>query len=119
MGSTPVFLTKNVTVTVNGSHVAISGDLYSSGDLLSYTAMIDTLQIGTFSFSTTPVTQREAWRKAYFGTTANTGNAADDADPNGNGTSKLLDYALHANPSGENTGRRLARQSAMGSGNKL
>jgi len=119
MGSTPVFLTKNVTVTVNGSHVAISGDLYSSGDLLSYTAMIDTLQIGTFSFSTTPVTQREAWRKAYFGTTANTGNAADEADPNGNGTSNLLDYALHANPSGENTGRTLAMQSAMGSGNKL
>lgn len=119
MGTTPVFLTKNVSVSVNGSDVSISGDLYSSGDLLSYTAMIDTLQIGTFTFTSVPVTQRESWRKAYFGTTADSGNAADSADPNGNGMSNLVEYALHADPAAGNAGRVLAMQPVLATGGKL
>jgi hypothetical protein len=119
MGTTPIFLTKNVVVTVNGSDVSISGDLYAAGDLVSFTAMIDTLQIGTFSFSTVPVTHRESWRKAYFGTTANTGSSADSADPNGNGSSNLLDYALHADPADSNPGRTLPLQTSLSSGGKL
>jgi autotransporter-associated beta strand protein len=39
-----------------------------------------------------------AWRYNYFGTDSNTGAAADTADPDGDGLSNLLEYALGLNP---------------------
>jgi hypothetical protein len=39
-----------------------------------------------------------SWRQLYFGTTENTGNAADDANPMGDGLRNLLKYALGLNP---------------------
>ena len=39
-----------------------------------------------------------SWRQLHFGTTANSGIAADDADPNGNGIGNLLEYTLNGNP---------------------
>lgn len=41
---------------------------------------------------------RQAWRYQNFGTVAGTGNAADDADPDGDGLSNLLEYALGTLP---------------------
>ena len=38
------------------------------------------------------------WRQQYFGSTANTGNAADDADPDKDGLLNLLEFALNLNP---------------------
>ncbi len=43
-------------------------------------------------------TALETWRFAYFGTTANTGNAADLADLERDGVVNLLEYALGGNP---------------------
>ena len=40
----------------------------------------------------------ESWRLEHFGTTANTGDAADDATPAGDGMPNLLKYALWMNP---------------------
>jgi phosphodiesterase/alkaline phosphatase D-like protein len=40
----------------------------------------------------------EAWRQQYFGSTANSGNAADDANPAGDGITNLMKYALWMNP---------------------
>jgi len=40
----------------------------------------------------------QGWRQGYFGTSANTGNAANTADPDGDGQSNLLEYALGTNP---------------------
>jgi hypothetical protein len=40
----------------------------------------------------------ESWRQTYFGTTANTGDAADTADFDGDGLSNLLEYATGSNP---------------------
>ena len=48
-----------------------------------------------FSNALTPI---EAWRGQYFGTIANTGLAADDADPNHNGLPNLVEYALGGEP---------------------
>ena len=51
--------------------------------------------------SATPVsttTALQTWRQANFGTTANTGNAANTADPDADGQSNLLEYALGTNP---------------------
>jgi uncharacterized delta-60 repeat protein len=41
---------------------------------------------------------RESWRQTHFGITANAGNAADDADPDGDGLKNLLEYALNLPP---------------------
>ena len=38
------------------------------------------------------------WRFAWFGTTNNTGTAADDADPDGDGVKNKLEFALFGNP---------------------
>lgn len=45
----------------------------------------------------------EAWRYQYFGTTANTGNAADNADPDHDGVPNLLEYAYGLNPTNANS----------------
>ncbi len=38
------------------------------------------------------------WRQNHFGTTSNSGNAADTADPDGDGVPNLLEYALGSVP---------------------
>lgn len=40
----------------------------------------------------------QSWRFLHFGTSAATGDAADLADPNGNGLGNILDYALGNDP---------------------
>jgi carboxypeptidase D len=44
-----------------------------------------------------PMTMDE-WRALYFGTTGNSGPAADGADPDGDGIPNLLEYALGLDP---------------------
>jgi hyaluronate lyase len=50
----------------------------------------------TGSFTTH--TQHQGWRQSHFGSTAATGSAADDADPDGDGLKNLLEYALNLPP---------------------
>ena len=59
----------------------------------------------------TALTPSQSWRYQYFGTTANGGNAADTANPAGDGINNLTKYALgldptmaEANPITEGTG---------------
>ncbi len=40
----------------------------------------------------------EAWRLTYFGTTSNTGTAADSADPDGDGQPNLAEYTAGTHP---------------------
>ncbi len=46
----------------------------------------------------TPPTALESWRLKYFGTTSNTGNAADAADPDGDGFANLFEYVAGLDP---------------------
>lgn len=46
----------------------------------------------------TALTAAQFWRQTYFGTTTNTGNAADTADPDKDGVVNLLERALGGNP---------------------
>ena len=48
-------------------------------------------------------TTQEEWRFANFGTINNSGNAADDAAPAGDGIKNLTKYALGIEPSGANS----------------
>ena len=45
-----------------------------------------------------PFSGIETWRQTWFGTLANTGSAADDADPDTDGTTNYLEYAYGLNP---------------------
>lgn len=45
-----------------------------------------------------------AWRQQFFGNFLNTGNGADDADPNRNGIANLVEYALHGDAVGPAAG---------------
>lgn len=44
------------------------------------------------------LTPQQTWRQTNFGTTANSGTAADTADPDGDGVVNTLEYALGLNP---------------------
>jgi hypothetical protein len=45
----------------------------------------------------------ESWRQQYFGTTANSGDAADLADPDSDGLVNLVEYALGLDPTKPST----------------
>lgn len=49
------------------------------------------------------LTAIETWRQQHFGTTADDGDAADDADPEKDGLSNLLEYALGTDPDAADT----------------
>lgn len=49
----------------------------------------------------------EQWRALFFGTTNNTGNAADNADPDGDGLPNLLEYAFGLDPTHFDGGSQL------------
>jgi hypothetical protein len=59
-------------------------------------------------------TPLEAWRLLHFGSTDNSGDAADNGDPNHNGIPNLIEYALGGDPEGISTGilPQLARDGA-------
>jgi hypothetical protein len=46
----------------------------------------------------TTLTLTQGWRQTHFGSIANSGNAADGADPDGDGLKNLLEYALNLPP---------------------
>lgn len=48
-----------------------------------------------FASSQTPL---DTWRQVFFGTTSNTGSAADSADPDGDGFTNAQEYAAGTNP---------------------
>jgi hypothetical protein len=50
----------------------------------------------------TPLSAQEQWRFEQFGTTSNTGDAADEADPDGDGYCNLVEYGTGMDPNGFN-----------------
>jgi hypothetical protein len=54
--------------------------------------------------SAQPLSALQSWRLAHFGTIANAGNAADTADPDGDGCSNLLEYATGSDPNNAGAG---------------
>ncbi|MEO5916349.1 MAG: LamG-like jellyroll fold domain-containing protein [Luteolibacter sp.] len=66
------------------------------------------LRTATFSnFSITQPSPGDSWRQQYFLSTANTGDAADGADPDHDGITNLMERALGLNPNIGNSGNVL------------
>jgi fibronectin type 3 domain-containing protein len=72
--------------------------------------------LGTASapVSATTYTAVESWRFANFGTTANTGNAADSADPDGDGLSNAQEYTAGTNPNSAASALKITQVQASG-----
>lgn len=67
----------------------------------------------TFAIQGTGLGAQEAWRRTHFGTTANTGSAADTADMDGDGLPNLLEYACALSPvAGGGLPAQISRQGA-------
>ena len=87
--------TVTFTVTFSpGSVGARSAAIHIASNLLGTKNPFDIAIIGT------GLTAADSWRQSKFNTTSNTGNAADSADPNGNGIANLMEYALNGDPTG-------------------
>ncbi len=91
----------SVTFTVTftpGGVGARSAAVHIASNLLGAKNPFDIALIGT------GLTAADSWRQSKFNTTSNTGNAADSADPNGNGIVNLIEYALNGDPTGSTSG---------------
>jgi hypothetical protein len=56
-------------------------------------------QLSTLTFTyAAALTAQQSWRQTFFGITTNTGNAADNADPDDDGMTNLAEYAAGTNP---------------------
>jgi alpha-tubulin suppressor-like RCC1 family protein len=56
-------------------------------------------QLATVTFTyAAALSAQESWRVTYFGVSTSTGNAADGADPDGDGMSNLAEYTAGTNP---------------------
>ncbi|HEY8903997.1 MAG TPA: LamG-like jellyroll fold domain-containing protein, partial [Chthoniobacterales bacterium] len=67
--------------------------------------------------SATTYTAVENWRLAHFGTTANSGNAADGADPDGDGMTNAQEFAAGTDPNDSSSA--LAINRIVQSGNDM
>jgi autotransporter-associated beta strand protein len=55
-----------------------------------------------------PLTARQAWRLANFGTITNSGNAADSADPDGDGWTNAQEFAAGTGPNDRNSALKVS-----------
>jgi hypothetical protein len=84
---------------------SISRGLYNVGHTDRFFGHLDDIRFSTgalnpseFLYSAPPLTPAQTWRQTYFGTTSNTGSAADSADPDKDGVNNLLERAFAGNP---------------------
>jgi len=60
------------------------------------------------------LTLTESWRQLYFNTTANSGNAADSFDADGDGLTNAQEYVFGSNPTVAGTGSFLTAANNVG-----
>jgi hypothetical protein len=93
------FLNMQIGATTGTNGAVRSVHFYNRG--FSAPEIQDLYLWGKFGLSaevTPPLSPLEHWRQSHFGTTADTGNAADLFDYDGDGLFNLLEYALGGDP---------------------
>lgn len=98
--------------------VPASGSLFSTGTTTVQCSATDLAgNTTTGSFTVTVNSPIMTWRQANFGTTANTGSAADTANPSGDSIVNLMKYAIGISPlTYSNNPPALLGQTGSGSG---
>ena len=86
--------TQNVSVTFTPS---VAGLRTAALHVLSDDASIPSFNV-TLTGEGMPFSGIETWRQTWFSTIANTGDAADGADPEGDGITNYYEYAYGLNP---------------------
>jgi regulation of enolase protein 1 (concanavalin A-like superfamily) len=102
MGMTVVFSATAVDVvsgTLNVTCNPAAGSLFSPGTTMvqcSATDLVGNSSAGSFTITVnSPIM---TWRQLHFGTNQNSGVAADDADPDGDGLSNLQEFVAGTDP---------------------
>lgn len=100
------------SINLTGPYALIASGLVTNGYFDSghapgstFSYVVTSVRNGVESLPSAPITASiftasENWRLANFGSTSNTGNAADTEDPDKDGLNNLLEYALGSNPNG-------------------
>ena len=100
-GWTDVSLPLSYTVLIDDVIVSAAGATASRNVVAPAAAGAHTLRgritdaagnIAEVTQGFTVLTAQESWRRVYFGVTTNTGNAADAADPDGDGHTNLFEF---------------------------
>jgi hypothetical protein len=88
-----------VSGTLSLTSVPASGSFFSCGMTTVQCSAIDMLaNSGTGSFNITVNSPVMTWRLLHFGTSENSGDAADSADPDGDGWTNAQEFAAGTNP---------------------
>jgi len=93
-GGPYVVIAQNAGTTYTDATVSGSGTYYYVVSALNANGeSANSAQTGV-----TLLTAAQSWRQTHFGTTANSGDAADAADPDGDGANNLLERAFGGDP---------------------
>jgi regulation of enolase protein 1 (concanavalin A-like superfamily)/dienelactone hydrolase len=96
-GSVTVLKSGSLDLTANTEAAATISGLSTGTAYDVYVVAQDSssnLQASATKVDITTLTPIQSWRETNFGQIAGTGNAADTADPDGDGIANLLEYAL-------------------------
>lgn len=89
-------------IIVSGSTASRNATITPASGATGTTAVTFTVSDGgataARTFNLTLLTRIETWRRQYFGTISNAGNAADLADANGDGERNFMEFATAQNP---------------------
>jgi|GEM_PF-1086470 len=119
-GTTTINLTALGSFAGSGTYPLLTGasGISASNFVLGTTpsGYVCTLSASGGTLSLTVMTPQENWRLANFGTTANSGNAADGADPDGDGSTNTQEYTAGTDPNNAASVLRVT-DLAVGGGN--
>lgn len=97
-----------------------SGTLFSIGSTtVTVTARDAANNAGSGSFTVRVLPRIQDWRQQYFGTTDNTGDAADDADPDHDGITNLMEFGTGTDPTSGASGSSALQYTGTFAGNGI
>lgn len=111
-GTTTINLTALAGFAGSGTYPLITGASGISAGSFALGATpsgyVCTLSASGGTLSLTVMTPQESWRLTNFGTTANSGNAADSADPDGDGMTNAQEYIAGTDPKNAGSALRVS-----------